>query len=113
MAKETKQKKETMPVGRQAKKEDFRGKHVVLRPYVSEKSQRLLSDSQYSFLVANDANKVLIRDEIERTYGVHVKSVTVTKIRVKTKYYRGKPSTFSLKKKATVRLSPGEKIDIA
>lgn len=84
----------------------------MIRPYVSEKSQRLLAHTQYSFLVSPDANKVMVREEIERTHGVHVKSVTITKIRVKTKYYRGKPTKFKPHKKATVRLSQGEKIDI-
>ncbi len=119
MAKEQ-TKKETMPTpayrqagGRQVKKGEFRGKHVVLHPYVSEKSQRVIRHNQYSFLVTNSANKVLVREEIERTYGVHVSSVTMTKVRVRTKHYRGHASTFKPKKKATVRLRAGEKIDIA
>lgn len=95
------------------KKSEFRGKHVVLRPYVSEKSQRVLALNQYSFLVAQDANKSLVKEEIERAYGVHVTGVEMTRVRVKTKHYRGKESAFRPKKKATVRLRVGEKIDIA
>lgn len=98
---------------KEVKKGEYRGKHVILRPYVSEKSQRLLADNQYSFLVSSDANKVSVREEVERTYGVHVTGVEMTKIKMKTKHYRGKSSSFKPKKKATVRLRAGEKIDIA
>ena len=96
-----------------SKKTGYHGKHVIIRPYISEKSQRLFSDNQYSFLVTPDANKVLVREEVERTHGVHVKAVTITKIKMKTKRYRGKPTSFKPKKKATVKLAPGDKLDIA
>lgn len=88
-------------------------KSVVLRPYLSEKSHRLLSDNQYVFLVDPDANKILVKKEVERTYGVHVRSITMTTLRVKPRTYRGKTKHFRNKKKATVRIAAGEKIDIA
>lgn len=88
-------------------------KSVVLRPYLSEKSHRLLSDNQYVFLVDPDANKILVKREVERTYGVHVRSITMTTLRVKPRTYRGKTKHFRNKKKATVRIAAGEKIDIA
>lgn len=86
---------------------------VVLRPYVSEKSQRLVIANQYSFLVEPDANKILVKREVEAVYGVHVRSITMTTVKTKPRRYRGKVKYFRNRKKATVRVAVGEKIDIA
>lgn len=85
---------------------------AILRPYVSEKSQRLLSNNQYTFLIKSESNKAMVKQEIERSYGVHVEFVTMTKIRVKPGSFRGKKTYFRDIKKATVKLSPGEKLNI-
>lgn len=86
--------------------------NFIIRPYISEKAQRLLEENQYVFHVETNANKILIKREIERMYGVKVLRVSVTTIKSKSKTFRGKTSTFKNKKKATVKIAKGQKIDL-
>lgn len=88
-------------------------RQVILRPYISEKSQRVTAANQYSFLVEPEANKILVKREVEAVYGVHVRSVTMTILKTKPRHYRGKVKYFRNRKKATVRVAAGEKIDIS
>lgn len=86
---------------------------AIIRPYVSEKSQRGIATNQYSFLIEPKATKSDVKNEVEHFYKVKVIGVTITTIRAKTKRYRTKISHFQNKKKATVRLMAGQSIDIA
>jgi large subunit ribosomal protein L23 len=49
---------------------------VILRPVVSEKSYGLIDQRVYTFVVAPDANKIEIRQAVERIFGVKVEKVT-------------------------------------
>ncbi len=59
------------------------------------------------------ANKISVKKEIEKRYGVHVTSVNVVVKKAKPKQYRGIISRKSPSKKAIVTLHVGEKIEIA
>ena len=48
---------------------------VLVRPLITEKSTRLLELGQYSFEVHREANKILIREAVEKTFNVKVKAV--------------------------------------
>ena len=48
---------------------------VILRPVVTEKSMDGMADKKYTFLVHPDANKTMIKEAVEKIFGVKVESV--------------------------------------
>jgi large subunit ribosomal protein L23 len=92
-------------------------KHILIRPVITEKATRLADKrSTYAFVVNKDANKIEIRNAVEKMFNVSVE-------RVNTAIMPGKPKSRSTKtavvrgtkasyKKAYVTLTPGETIDI-
>jgi large subunit ribosomal protein L23 len=57
---------------------------VIIRPVMTEKSTESLEKlNAYTFVVAKEANKIEIRDAVEKLFGVKVKDV-------RTMQYRGK-----------------------
>ncbi|MEL6273550.1 MAG: 50S ribosomal protein L23 [Bacteroidota bacterium] len=92
-------------------------KQILIKPVVSEKAE-ILSDSQtqYTFIVAKDANKIEVRNAVEERYGVTVESVNTLNMPSKTKnrttksgIIRGRVPAF---KKAIITLSEGEELDL-
>ena len=87
---------------------------VILRPVVSEKSYALLDAGVYTFVVAPDANKIEIRQAIERIFNVKVAKVTTLNRPGKRKRNR-KAATFGKRpdtKRAMVKLMPDYSIPI-
>jgi len=90
---------------------------VLIRPVISEKatnSSELLS--QYSFYVNTKANKLQIKDAIEKAYGVNVVKVStlVSAPKVKTRFTKtgvqvGKTNKM---KKAIIHVAEGQEIDL-
>lgn len=91
-------------------------REVIMRPVVTERSMELssgdLGEPQYVFIVARDANKMEIKNAVERLFDVSVSKVS-------TMNYRGKPRRVgrhlgkrAAYKKAIVRLADGETIDV-
>jgi large subunit ribosomal protein L23 len=56
---------------------------VIIRPLLSEKSYAGISEKRYVFVVAKDANKIEIKLEVEKRFGVQV-------AKVRTANYKGK-----------------------
>ena len=87
---------------------------VILKPVVSEKSYGLLDRGVYTFVVAPDANKVQIRQAVERLFNVQV--VKVNTLNRKGKRKRNRRSfTFGKRpdtKRAIVTLVEGDRIDL-
>ncbi len=83
---------------------------VILRPVVSEKSYGLLDQNVYTFVVADDANKIEIRQAIEAIFdGVKVSSVNTLNRKGKRKHQRRR-RTFGSRpdtKRAIVTLREG------
>ena len=49
---------------------------VILKPVVTEKSMNLMGEKKYTFLVHPEANKVMIKEAVEKMFdGVKVASV--------------------------------------
>lgn len=49
---------------------------VILKPLVTEKSMNLMGEKKYTFLVHPEANKVMIKEAVEKMFaGTKVKSV--------------------------------------
>ena len=88
---------------------------VVIEPIVTEDSWRLQEESnKYVFKVHPKANKIMIKQAIEELFNVDVVKVNTMNQRGKAKRERlnqQKGSTSSWKK-AYVRLSEGDRIDI-
>jgi large subunit ribosomal protein L23 len=86
---------------------------VLLRPLMTEKSMRQKEDlNAVTFQVAVDANKVEIRQAVERVFNVKVASVRTQSREGKWKRmgrFEGRRSSW---KKAVVNLAPGHKIEL-
>jgi large subunit ribosomal protein L23 len=88
---------------------------ILKSPLVTEKISALNEKGRYGFIVDSRANKVEIKNAVEKQYGVNVERVnTITVMgKVKTRNTRAgvltgrKPSY----KKAIVKLAEGEVID--
>lgn len=88
---------------------------ILRKPLVTEKVSALNEKGKYGFIVDLEANKVEIKNAVEKQYGVNVQDVNTMVVmgKKKTRYTKAgvlagrKPSY----KKAIVTLAAGEVID--
>ncbi len=85
---------------------------VLRNPLVTEKNTSLQSQGKYAFKVDSDANKVQIKQAVEKAFKVTVTSVNIMTVRGKEKRVGRKQVVGSPWKKAIVTLKPGDKIQI-
>jgi len=85
---------------------------VLVRPLITEKSTRQIELGQYSFEVHRDANKIQIREAVEKTFNVQVKAVNTLNMPRKEKRRGRVIGTVPGWKKAIVTLVSGQSIDI-
>jgi large subunit ribosomal protein L23 len=90
-------------------------RNILKQPLVTEKITALNEKGKYGFVVEKNANKVQIKQAVEKTYGVNVDGVKTMIVggKTKTRYssnqiISGKTSSY---KKAIVTLAKGEIID--
>lgn len=88
---------------------------VLIKPLVTEKVSAMNESGKYGFVVAKDANKVEIKKEVEKTYGVTVESVNtmVQPGKKKSRFTKsgvleGRTPSY---KKAVVKVAEGDIID--
>ena len=88
---------------------------VLIKPLITEKASALNEKGKYGFIVEKDANKVEIKKEIEKMYGVTVEDVNtmIYQGRAKSRYTKsrvisGRTSSF---KKAIITVADGDVID--
>lgn len=86
---------------------------VIKRPHASEKAYGLHAKNQYVFIVDNSANKTLVKEEVQKRYGVKVVDVDMLVNKGKVKTFRGRRGKATISKKAYVTLKEGDKIEIA
>lgn len=85
---------------------------VLRRPIVTEKTTvQKEDDNQVVFRVRTDANKVQIREAVERLLGVKVLSVNTALVRGKVKRMGRRNGQRANWKKAIVSLAPGEEVE--
>ena len=85
---------------------------ILLRPVISEKSTSEGNESQQVvFEVLQDANKVEVREAVEKLFNVRVENVRVLNVRGKVKRFGKTPGQRSNWKKAYVRLAKGQDIE--
>lgn len=89
----------------------------IIKPLVTEKMTAITEkqNNVFGFVVRPEANKLQIKEEVEKRYNVNVKSVSTIRYAGKTKsrytkrgLVKGRTNAF---KKAIVTLSEGEIID--
>jgi len=85
---------------------------VIRRPIVTEKSANGSANNQVTFEVSNSATKPQIKAAVEALFGVKVKGVNTLIQKGKTKIFKGTRAFRGDKKKAVVRLEPGQTIDV-
>ncbi len=91
-------------------------KTVLIKPIITEKAEGLSENlSQYSFVVNKKANKIEIKNAIQKMYDVKVASVNTANMPGKAKnrntksgLIKGRVSSY---KKAMVTLADGQEID--
>jgi large subunit ribosomal protein L23 len=83
---------------------------VLVKPLVSEKSFKVNALGQYVFRVNPKANKISIRNAVEKVYDVHVVRVNVLNVRGKERNFGQIQGRTSDWKKAIVTLKKGETI---
>jgi large subunit ribosomal protein L23 len=88
---------------------------ILKRPLVTEKVSSLNEKGKYGFIVNADANKVEIKQAVEKQYGVNVEKVNTMNVMGKQKTRYTKTGILSGRrpgyKKAIVTLAQGEVID--
>ncbi len=86
---------------------------VLKKPVFTEKSMRLQAEqNKYTFDVDVHANKIEIRNAVEKMFNVKVVRVNVMNIPPKKKRYGRFVGRTKYRKKAIVTLAEGDKIDL-
>lgn len=92
-------------------------KQIIHEPLITEKAENISeAQNRYTFIVNRKANKLEIKDAIEKEHGVAVVSVNTATMpgKPKSRYTRagavkGQTSAY---KKAIIRLAEGDVIDL-
>ncbi len=83
---------------------------VILRPVVTEKSMADMAEKKYTFLVHPEANKVQIKEAVEKMFeGTKVKAVNTMNLEGKTKRRGMVFGKTAKRKKAIVTLAAESK----
>lgn len=92
---------------------------IIVAPVVTEKTTDQMEDSTYTFIVAENANKIEIGKAVEKLWDVTVKDVRTMRYAGKVKraflgrmarnHEKGRRPSF---KKAVVQLSEGDYIEL-
>lgn len=86
---------------------------TLLAPIVSEKTTRMSASNQYVFRVRGDSNKKEIKTAVETLFNVDVLGVTTMNIKGKKKILKGKIGKRINWKKAMIKVSEGQMIDVS
>ncbi len=85
---------------------------VLVKPTITEKSTLLQESGKYTFQVAPRANKVQVKEAVEKSFDVTVLDVNITKLHGKRKRYGPRTSKQPDIKKAVVTLAEGDRINL-
>lgn len=80
---------------------------VIVKPVISEKSMDLSSEGKYVFYVVKDANKIEIKNAVEKQFNVKVASVHTMIVKGKVKRQGKTSGKRPDRKKAIVSLKEG------
>jgi large subunit ribosomal protein L23 len=86
---------------------------VIRRPVMTERNTDLMAEGRYTFEVAPDANKIQIKEAVEKAFEVQVVAVNTLNVHRKRRRERTRIKGYrSGWKKAIVTLAPGQRIEI-
>ena len=89
-------------------------KEIIKAPIITEKSASISADGKKIVLkVDKSANKVQIRQAVEKAFDVKVTNVNTINVRPKTKRVGRYEGTTKAYKKAIITLAEGSKIDLS
>lgn len=84
---------------------------VLRRPVITEKSSSLQAEGKYVFEVAREANKLQVKQVLEKEFKIKVSAVNIITVPRKERKV-GRRVVFTQSwKKAIVTLQPGDKIE--
>ena len=84
---------------------------IIKKPVLNtEKARSLFENNEYVFIVDRRANKIQIKEAVEKLFNVKVESVNTLNIKPKAKRFRMSVYKTSAMKKAMVKLKKGETI---
>lgn len=89
---------------------DYR--EIIKRPIITEKTSDLMAENKYTFAVDRKANKLEIKEAVEKLFNVKVEQVNTLTVKPKRRRvgrYEGFKSGY---KKAIVKLAPGNSIEL-
>ena len=84
---------------------------VLRRPIITEKNTNLQAQSKYVFEVARGANKMQIKEAVEKAFNVKVMAVNVSHVAGKMKRLGRHSGMTRSWKKAMVTLAEGQRIE--
>ena len=84
---------------------------VLRRPLITEKSTDLQTRNKYAFEIAEEANKPMVRQAVEKAFKVTVTGVNVITVPSKTRRVGRRHVLTRSWKKAIVTLREGDKIE--
>ncbi|NIQ03752.1 MAG: 50S ribosomal protein L23 [Nitrospinaceae bacterium] len=86
---------------------------VIQKPLITEKSTELQQESNWvSFRVNPEANKIQIKDAVEKIFNVTVQQVNTVNVTGKRRRFGRAMGQTKNWKKAMVRLKEGDKIEL-
>jgi large subunit ribosomal protein L23 len=85
---------------------------ILVAPVLTEKSNVAREDGRYAFKVDPRADKRQVMEAVRRMFSVNPIACNIINVKSKPKRLRNRPGKTATWKKAVVRLSPGEKIQI-
>jgi large subunit ribosomal protein L23 len=85
---------------------------VLICPVITEKSTVLGAANKYVFKVAPEANKVLVKQAVNKAFGVVPTDVNIVNVRSKKKRTRYGVGRRPMWKKAIVTLKKDDKIEL-
>lgn len=86
---------------------------MIITPVFTEKSLQMSKEGKYSFWVPRTADKLSLKSEIAKIFGVHVLTIKTISVPGEAKRNaKGKKVRVLALKKAIVTLKDGEKIDL-
>lgn len=83
---------------------------VLIKNLVTEKTFKGQSSGKVSFKVASSANKISVRNAVEKVYNVKVQDVNIVNVKGKVRQFGGRYGKTQNWKKAIVTLKPGQSI---
>ena len=84
----------------------------ILSPVVTEKSTNLSEQNKIVFKVPSGANKINLKNSIEKIFKVNVTKINIINKRNRIKFTRGRKVKVSGFKKAIITLKKGQSIDL-